>query len=152
MPMPFMSKPSPPPYQKPASLFERLGITRPAPKSETKPPAAPPTKAPGLFGKEGYKSYSQLRESARGAPFAPLPGTSQPIGKEKRVGFIKELEEYGKRSGQLHGLSESAFRERVLPQIKRDLSAIYRKTGSTESKEYKELDRKRQLWEKGFPK
>lgn len=143
------SRPSPISPKPSFGMMERLGL-RPMPKPEQKPQAQP-EKPGGLFGGD-YKSYMQLRESARGARFAPLPGTSRPVGKEERVKFMQELEQYGKKAGQLHGLSEQSFRERVLPQIKRDLSAIYRKTGSMDSKEYKELDRKRQVWEKGFPK
>ncbi|MBI2625997.1 MAG: hypothetical protein HYW69_00175 [Candidatus Nealsonbacteria bacterium] len=155
MPMPWKREssfmPKPVPSQKPASMFERLGITRPAPKQEAKPQVKPQPET-GPFGKEGYKSYAQLREAARKARFAPLPGTGQSLGKEKRVGIERELEAYGKRVGQVHGMSKQAFTERVLPQIKKDLSAIYRRTGSTESKEYKDLVRKTKVWGEGFPK
>lgn len=141
MPTPFMPKPS----QKPASMFERLGITRPAAKPEVKPQAAPPAKAPGLFGQEGYKTQWQLREFARKAPYESMPGTAGKLSKEKRVGLVKELEERAKKAGQTFGVSERTFRERLLPQMKKEKYQLHI---AGKYNEEKQLERKMQQYEK----
>lgn len=130
-------------------------MPKPAPKKE----AAPELKK--LFGSEGYGSYPNLREFARKVPYLSkenvLPGTIKKLTKNERVAIVEELR---KRAEQItkqpsSTLSEKTYRERIAPQIKKELSKIFQKTGTTESREYKELARKRQLWEewmKGIPK
>ena len=114
----YAPKSSPSPYQKPSmSMFERLGVTNPAQKKE----AAPPSKT--LFGKEGYSKYYSMREFARKFPYkeAMLPGTVKRLGEKERLAFIKkELQERGKKFGYLHGLSEKAYRERIVPEMKKE--------------------------------
>lgn len=143
--MPFAPKPSPSP-QKPAvsSIFERLGITRPAPKLEPKPQAAPQSK--GLFGGKTYKSFLELRQFARKAPYAPIPGTFRKLGQKQRVGMIQELQTRAKKMGQTYGLSSEKLNA-VLGKMKKE--KMYAKT----FKEKKALEDKIKVfeqWKKGF--
>lgn len=86
-----------------------------------------------------------MREFARKEPYEPLPGTVKRLGKEERVGLIKELEERAKRAGQTFGLSERTFRERILPQMKKEKYQLHI---AGRYNEERALERKMQQYEK----
>ena len=121
-----LSRPSAP-WSKPSAprpswgLAESLGL-RSTPKKEGA--AAPQIKSPGLFGEKGYGSFEQQREFVKKAPYESLPGTGQKLGEKERVKLIRELEERAKKSGQTFGLSEQTFRERVLPQMRKEKAQL----------------------------
>lgn len=71
------------------------------PKPKPKPPAKP-----GLFGEKKYRSFLELREFARKAPYERIPSYSRRLGKRERVGLMEKLKKY---SGQSYGLSDEKF-------------------------------------------
>lgn len=136
---PFSSKPAGP--SKPSfGVLESLGL-RSMPKKE----AAPQPKSPGLFGEGGYKSQWQLREFARRAPYESMPGTYKKMGKQERVGLVTELQERAKKAGQTLGLSEKTYRERLLPQMKKEKYMLHVKG---DIKGEKLLEKKMKTYEK----
>lgn len=142
--MALFNRPTPPSPQKSSFggiLGERLfGGQKPTPKPEQKPQTKP-----GLLGPTGYSSFREQKQFAIKAPYEPLPGTVQKLGKKERGALVDELQERARRAGQTYGLSEEKYRTRVAPQIKKD---IYQLRIQGKINEAKQLERKTQYWEK----
>lgn len=146
--MPLFGRREPNPSTAPKSLggiFKEslFGTSRTTPKPEQKPQARPESK--GLFGKQGYASFQEQRGFARKAPYEPLPGTARRLGKEERLGLIRDLQERSKAIGQYHGLSEQTYKERILPQLRKEKYQLHI---AGKYNEEKALERRMQQYEK----
>ena len=109
---------------------------KPAPKAEPKP------KAKGLFGEKKCRSFVELRQFARKAPYERIPKHARRLGKKERMSFMDALKKY---SGQSYGLSETKFNLALLRMKK---EKMYTK----DYKKKKELDQQIRMlekWKKG---
>lgn len=118
---------------------------RPMSKPETKPQTPPSPK--GLFGeKGGYRSWDEAKSFARRLPWekSALPGTSRQLGEQERVNLIEDLRKRDSSSG---GISEQSYRERILPQLKKETAKL---DAAGKINDKIELQRKMQMYEKLF--
>ena len=120
-----------------------MSMFTPRPSFPSKPSPDQP-KPPGLFGQGGYGSWDDMKGFARRFPWekSVVPGTGRQLGEQERVNLIEELRKRDPSSG---GLSEQGFRERILPQLKREISQL---DAAGKINEKIELGRKIEMYEK----
>ncbi len=107
MAFPFFRRPSP----KPGPVLRPVS---------SKPATQPkPTPKPGILGEKGYRSFVQMRESARKAPYKSYSKLSaKKLGKQQRVDLINKWRTESKRS---HGLSTTDF-SRLINKKKKEMA------------------------------
>lgn len=107
---PFSPRSSVPPKSLGGMFGESLFGKRPVSKPEQKPQQPQPKPQPeGLFGKKPYRTFQELKEFARKAPYESIPGTSRRLTQKERVDFMKELQKRGSQMGQAFGLSKDGL-------------------------------------------
>lgn len=104
----------------------------------SKKPVAPPPKSKGLFGEKSYRTFTNLREFARKAPYERIPGYDKRLGKTERVGLMDTLRKY---SGESYGISEQKLGQ-ALKKMQKE--KMYTKDYAKK----KELDQKIKMLEK----
>jgi len=118
-------------------------IRRPPSVSKKTVSKSPPQPKPkGLFGEKKYRTFLDLREFARKAPFERIPKSSKRLGKKERVSLIDTLRKY---SGNFYGISEQKF-NMALKKMQKE--KMYTKDYGKK----KELDQKIKMlekWKKG---
>lgn len=103
----------------------------------------PTLKPKGIFGEKKYRSFSELREFARKAPFESAPGYGRKFTRNERVKLIETLQKY---SGQSYGLSEEKM-NLVLKKMQKE------KMETKDFQKKKELDQSIKMlekWRKGY--
>src|SRR3989338_3821182 len=75
----------------------------PIPFGQPQPPK--PALKPGFLGKEGFKTFEQLKGFATKPSIAPPPGYEQKWTKQGRESLVKDLEKYSQLIGKT-GVSE----------------------------------------------
>ncbi len=120
-------------------------VQKPILKRPIAKPAPKPAPKPGLFGQKKYRSFLELRDFARKAPYKAIPKTSRKLTRKQRVELMRTLQKY---SGQSFGLSDSKFNSALQRMKKEKMAAGYKR----DYKKIVDLDLKiKQLeaWKKG---
>ena len=134
--------PLPPPPSRPAPPSPSLRQpSRLGPKAPQKP-VAPVAKPEGLFGEKGYRTFLNLREFAKKAPYVAPPKYGKKMDKKARVDLMNTLRQY---SGSSYGITKQKYDTAVKKMLK---EKMYTK----DFKKKMDLDRKIKMlkkWESG---
>ncbi len=122
----------------PLGIFKSIfGTTKKAPS----PPV--PT---SLFKGEKYRTFKELRQFARKAPYKSIPKYAKKLGKTERVKFIENLK---KLTGKSYGMGERDF-SRSIKKLKKMKELERSRHDFAKQKELDQKIKQYEAWHKGI--